>query len=110
MKAQAGLLLMFRSSAMQARAMMVATEAAFLVAYLAFVYIRMLYPDMWHFITGGEKTMDFSFLNAIVRSNERAFMLAKQKSRGKIEAAYALMMCFGRANVRQKPRSPLVVL
>jgi len=49
-------------------------------------------------------------LNAIVRSNERAFMLAKQKSRGKIEAAYALMMCFGRANVRQKPRSPLVVL
>jgi phage terminase large subunit-like protein len=49
-------------------------------------------------------------LNAIVRSNERAFTLAKQKSRGKIDAAYALMMCFDRANVRQKPRSPLVVL
>ena len=44
------------------------TEAVFLVGFLAFVWIRMLYPDMWHFISGGEKTMDFSFLNAIVRS------------------------------------------
>ena len=44
------------------------TEAVFLVGYGAFVWIRMLYPDMWHFISGGEKTMDFSFLNAIVRS------------------------------------------
>jgi len=44
------------------------TEVVFLVGYGAFVWIRMLYPDMWHFISGGEKAMDFSFLNAIVRS------------------------------------------
>jgi YYY domain-containing protein len=44
------------------------TEGAFLLAFAAFVYIRALYPDMWHLISGGEKTMDFSFLNAIVRS------------------------------------------
>ncbi len=46
----------------------IVAEAAFLVGFAAFVYIRMLYPDMWHLISGGEKTMDFSFLNAIVRS------------------------------------------
>jgi YYY domain-containing protein len=44
------------------------TEGAFLVGFAVFIYIRALYPDMWHFISGGEKTMDFSFLNAIVRS------------------------------------------
>lgn len=44
------------------------TEAVFLAGFLGFVWIRMLYPDMWHLISGGEKTMDFSFLNAIVRS------------------------------------------
>jgi YYY domain-containing protein len=44
------------------------TEGIFLIGYLAFVYIRALYPDLWHFYSGGEKTMDFSFLNAIVRS------------------------------------------
>jgi hypothetical protein len=49
-------------------------------------------------------------LNAIVRSNEPAFTLAKQKSPGKIDAACSLMTCFDRANVGQKPCSPLVVL
>ncbi|HVA88411.1 MAG TPA: DUF2298 domain-containing protein, partial [Chloroflexota bacterium] len=43
-------------------------EGAFLIGFAAFVYIRMLYPDLWHLISGGEKTMDMSFLNAIVRS------------------------------------------
>nr|WP_277243434.1 hypothetical protein [Mycolicibacterium obuense] len=45
-----------------------------------------------------------------MRNNERGFTLAKRKSRGKIDAAYALMMCFDRASVIEKPRSPLVVL
>lgn len=44
------------------------TEGVFLLAFAAFVWIRMLYPDLWHLYSGGEKTMDFSFLNAIVRS------------------------------------------
>jgi phage terminase large subunit-like protein len=48
-------------------------------------------------------------LNAIVR-NKRGLTVAKQKSRGKIDCAYALIMCFDRASVRQKVRSPLVVL
>lgn len=49
-------------------------------------------------------------MNAVVRNNERGFTLAKQKSRGKIDCAYALAMCFARASVPVKARSPLVVL
>ena len=44
------------------------TEAVFLLGFGAWVWVRMLYPDLWHPFDGGEKTMDFSFLNAIVRS------------------------------------------
>lgn len=58
----------------------------------------------------GDQQYAQQILNGIVRSNERGFTLAKAKSRGKIDAAYALMMCFDRASVRQKVRSPLVVL
>jgi YYY domain-containing protein len=43
-------------------------EAVFLIGFFAFLWIRMIYPDLWHSFDGGEKTMDFSFLNAIVRS------------------------------------------
>jgi YYY domain-containing protein len=50
------------------RVPIIATECSFLLAFGVFVYIRMLYPDMWHIVSGGEKTMDFSFINAIVRS------------------------------------------
>ncbi|WP_338093140.1 terminase TerL endonuclease subunit [Mycolicibacterium obuense] len=58
----------------------------------------------------GDPRFAQQILNAIVRNNERGFTLAKRKSRGKIDAAYALMMCFDRASVIEKPRSPLVVL
>lgn len=59
---------------------------------------------------GDDPAYSRQILNAIVRNNERGFTLAKQKSRGKIDCAYALMMCFDRASVKQKVRSPLVVL
>lgn len=44
------------------------TEAVFILGFLGFLWIRAQYPDLWHNWDGGEKTMDFSFLNAIVRS------------------------------------------
>ncbi len=44
------------------------TEGVFILGFLGFLWIRAVYPDMWHNFDGGEKTMDFSFLNAIVRS------------------------------------------
>ncbi|MCX7670220.1 MAG: DUF2298 domain-containing protein, partial [Anaerolineae bacterium] len=43
-------------------------EAVYGGAYLAFVGIRLLNPDLWQPWNGGEKFMESAFLNAILRS------------------------------------------
>jgi phage terminase large subunit-like protein len=60
----------------------------------------------------GDEQYARQILNGIARSNERGFVLIKNpaKSRGKIDAAYALMMMFDRAQHPAKVQSPLVVL
>ena len=48
--------------------LLLAGEALFTLAFLFFVYIRMGNPDLWQPWNGGEKFMEFAFLNGILRS------------------------------------------
>jgi YYY domain-containing protein len=52
----------------QARRHILIGELLFLVGFGAFVGLRALNPDLWHPVWGGEKPMEFGFLNAILRS------------------------------------------
>ena len=50
------------------RRTLLAEEGIFALAYLAFVGVRLLNPDLWQPWNGGEKFMEFAFLNATLRS------------------------------------------
>lgn len=58
----------------------------------------------------GDTAFTTQVLNAVPRYSERGFTLAKGRSRGKIDAAYALAMAHNRAQHSAPAKPPLVVL
>ena len=43
-------------------------EGLFALLYVAWIGVRLLQPDLWHPVVGGEKPMDFAYLNAVMKS------------------------------------------
>ncbi|MHB0858444.1 MAG: DUF2298 domain-containing protein [Anaerolineae bacterium] len=52
----------------QNRRLLLLEEGVFVLAFLAFVVVRLLNPDLWQPWFGGEKMMEIAFLNALTRS------------------------------------------
>lgn len=59
----------FRSFLSTERRLILAQEAVFVAAFGLFWLIRAGNPDLWHLSFGGEKPMEFAYLNAVAKSS-----------------------------------------
>lgn len=48
--------------------MLLAVEGLFALLFVLWIGVRMVQPDLWHPVVGGEKPMDFAYLNATMKS------------------------------------------
>jgi uncharacterized membrane protein len=53
----------------ESRRLILIEEAVFAVVLVIFLLIRYGNGDLWHFYLGGERPMDFAYLNAILKTN-----------------------------------------
>jgi YYY domain-containing protein len=59
----------FRAYLRAAWPALVGSEAAFVAGFAICLGMRLVNPDLWHATYGGEKPMDFAYLNAVIKSD-----------------------------------------
>jgi YYY domain-containing protein len=59
----------FRAWLAREQRLILVTETVFLAGMALFVWVRAANPDLWHPVFGGEKPMNFAYLNAVVKSD-----------------------------------------
>ncbi len=58
----------FRDFLRRSGGLLLMYEGLFLVLYAFWAWVRAQNPDLWHPVVGGEKPMDFAYLNAVIKS------------------------------------------